>query len=162
MKPSVYEEFVLLIQKIGMIEMRKDDDGLMKNMLIKDIKLFRQLTNFLESERMATEEKAVKISDKCEMFLEKILEQLDSNKSEDEKQVAKLTPIIEFFDKKKIAITEEDLADATEMGFAGEILIGGDSQTTAEIDYKRLKKAMPAIKLLNSIKKANAQKNQQG
>ena len=45
------------------------------------------------------------------------------------------------------------------MGFAGEILIGGDKETTAEINYLRLKKAMPAIKLLNSIKRANLEKS---
>ena len=62
---------------------------------------------------------------------------------EEEKQTAKLTPIIQYFDEKKIAVSEEDLADATEMGFAGEILINGDKQTTAEINYAKLKKAMP-------------------
>ena len=159
-KPAVYEEFLLLIQRLEMVEMRKDDDGLMKNLLVRDIDLFKQLTNFLESERLATEEKSVNISDKCEMLLDKILEQLNSGGSSEEKQVAKLTPIIKFFDEKKIALSEEDLADATEMGLAGEILINSDKETTAEINFTRLQKALPAIKLINSIKKANDQKSQ--
>ena len=158
-RPTVYEEFMLLLQKIGLIEVKEDSDGLMKMVQISDISLFRQLTNFLESERLATDDKAINISDKCEMLLEKILEQLSENKSEEEKQTAKLTPIIQYFDEKKIAVSEEDLADATEMGFAGEILINGDKQTTAEINYAKLKKAMPAIKLINSIKKANLEKS---
>ena len=95
-RPTVYEEFILLIQKLQMIEMRKDDDGLMKNLLVKDIGLFKQLTNFLESERLATEDKSVNISDKCELLLDKILEQLSSSGSSDEKQTAKLSPIIKF------------------------------------------------------------------
>ena len=159
-KPAVYEEFLLLIQRLEMVEMRKDDDGLMKNLLVRDIDLFKQLTKLLESERLATEEKSVNISDKCEMLLDKILEQLNSGGSSEEKQVAKLTPIIKFFDEKKIALSEEDLADATEMGLAGEILINSDKETTAEINFTRLQKALPAIKLINSIKKANDQKSQ--
>lgn len=159
-KPAVYEEFLLLIQRLEMVEMRKDEDGLMKNLLVRDIGLFKQLTNFLESERLATEDKSVNISDKCEMLLDKILEQLNSGGSSEEKQVAKLTPIIKFFDEKKIALSEEDLADATEMGLAGEILINSDKETTAEINFTRLQKALPAIKLINSIKKANDQKSQ--
>ena len=66
-----------------MIEMRKDEDGLMKNLLVKDISLFKQLTNFLESERLATEDKSVNISEKWNL-LDKILEQLSSGGSSEE------------------------------------------------------------------------------
>ena len=132
---------------------------LMKLIVIKNLVIFEQLTNFLEAERLATEEKSMNISFKCEQFLEKIVEQLDEKESEEEEQDVVISDIIDYFDENKISISEADLNDANQMGFTGDILVDGDKNTTARVKYKKLKKALPAIRLLNAIKRENSKKS---
>ena len=112
----------------------------MKNLVIKDIDHMKKLTGFLESERLATEDKAMNVSAKCELFLEKILDQLNEQGKEEEKLVAKISPIIKYFDEQKMSISESDLSDAAEMGLCGDILVDSDGTTTAEVQYLNLKK----------------------
>ena len=159
-KPAVYEELLFLLQDLQLVFLKKDEDGLMKNLVIKDIDHMKKLTSFLESERLATEEKAMNVSAKCEMFLEKILEQLNQQGKDEEKLVAQISPIIKQFDEQKISISESDLSDAPEMGLCGDILVDGDGATTAEVQYQKLKKAFPAIQLINAIRKINAEKQE--
>ena len=48
-RPVVYEEFTLLLQDLNLLEIRADEDGLMKLMVVTDLIVYQQLTNFLES-----------------------------------------------------------------------------------------------------------------
>ena len=88
------------------------------------------------------------------MMLEKIVEVLEEENKKTENAVISITNIIKYFDEQKIAVSELDLTDANKMKFTGDITVSSSNEASCEVDYPKLK-ALPAIKLLNAIKKEN-------
>lgn len=154
-KFTVFEEFILLLEGLKIITRQPDEDDLLKYIVVHDLKMMSQLSSFLESQRLATDEKAVKISERCQMMLEKIVEVLEEENKKTENAVISITNIIKYFDEQKIAVSELDLTDANKMKFTGDITVSSSNEASCEVDYPKLKKALPAIKLLNAIKKEN-------
>lgn len=154
-KYTVFEEFLLLLEELQILTRQPDEDNLLKFIVIHNLKMMSQLTSFLESQRLATDEKAVKISERCQMMLEKILQDLEDKNETSEKAIVNITELIKYFDEQKIPISELDLSDSNKMKFTSDILVSASSESTCEVDYPKLKKALPAIRLLNAIKKAN-------
>jgi len=154
-KFTVFEEFILLLEELGILKRTPDEDNLLKYIIISDLKMMSQLMSFLESQRLAADDKAVKISERCQMLLEKILEDLEAKNETSEKPVISVSELIKHFDEQKIAISELDLTDSNRMKFTSDILVSASNESTCEVDYPKLKKALPAIRLLNAIKKVN-------
>ena len=154
-KFTVFEEFVLLLEELNILTRTADEDNLLKFIVIHDLKMMSQLMSFLEAQRLATDEKAVKISDRCQMMLEKIVADLDEKSETSESPVVSVTELIKYFDEQKVAISEIDLTDSNKMKFTSDIMVSTSNESSCEVDYPKLKKALPAIKLLNAIKKAN-------
>ena len=154
-KNSVFEEFLLLLEELKILTRKPDEDELLKLIVVHDIKLMSQLMSFLEAQRLATDEKAVNVSDKCQMMLEKIIQVLEEKESKTETAILNVTEVIKYFDEQKIAVSEIDLVDANRMKFTSDIIVSDTNQSTCEVNYPKLKKALPAIQLLNAIKRVN-------
>lgn len=154
-KFTVFEEFILLMEELGILKRTPDEDNLLKFILIPDLKLMNQLMNFLESQRLANDDKAVNVSDRCQMMLEKMLQDLDEKNETSDKPIINISALVKYFDDQKIALSELDLADANRMKFTGDIFVSASNESTCELDYPKLKKALPAIRLLNAIRKVN-------
>lgn len=158
-KEVVYEEFKILLEQQGIIQIEKDPDGLPKIMTTPNMDLIRSLFVFFNSQRQLEDEKQLKISPRCEKLLIKMVAQLKNGEVKEGRGFAKLTPILEEFKAKNIVASEEDLADSSTAGFTGDIVVDGNNELTVEVHYDKLVKAIPAIKLLNAIKKVNETKN---
>ena len=154
-KYSVFEEFILLLEELKIITRQPDEDNLLKFIVVHDLKMMGQLTSFLESQRLATDEKAVKVSERCQMMLEKIIQDLEEKNNTGESAQISISEVIKHFDEQKIALSELDLADANKMKFTSDIIVSASNESSCEVNYPKLKKALPAIRLLNAIKKVN-------
>ena len=158
-KFTVFEEFLLLLEDLKILSRTPDEDKLLKYIIIHDLNMMSQLMSFLESQRLATDEKAVKVRERCQMMLEKIVQDLDDKNETNEKVVINISELIKYFDEQKIAISELDLSDSNKMKFTGDILVSGSNESTCEVNFLKLKKALPAIRLLNAIRKENEIRN---
>lgn len=154
-KYTVFEEFLLLLEELKILTRTPDEDELLKFIVIHDLKMMSQLMSFLESQRLATDEKSVKVSDRCQMMLEKIIDDLDEKKDSSEKAIVNISELINHFDEQKLPVSELDLTDANKMKFTSDIMVSASNESSCEVNYPKLKKALPAIRLLNAIKKAN-------
>ncbi len=158
-KPIVFEELKLILIDQGLITLKNDEDGFPKIYVVPKLDILKQLMFFFNSQRQLTDDKALTISSKCETFLGEILNHLADAKIEEGKGIANITELMKKFEKDKLPITEEDLADSYNAGFTGEIIVGEGNVVTSTIQYDRLKKAYPAIKLMNAIKRVNDAKS---
>lgn len=154
-KEVVFEEFKILMEEQGLVTVAKDEAGLPKIFQVTDLDQIKSLLVFFNTQRQLDESKQIKISPKCEKFLKKIIEQMSSATVKDGVGVANLSVIVEEFQKKNIVITEEDLVDAHNAGFTGDILVGEGNVVTTTVQYVKLKKAFPGIRLMNGVSRVN-------
>jgi CRP/FNR family cyclic AMP-dependent transcriptional regulator len=157
-KEVVYEEMKILFEEQGLLKMKNDEAGQPKIMSIPNVELYRNLMVFFNTQRMSDDTKALKISSKCEKFLKKIIDQMANATIKEGVGICNISVIMQEFATKKIPITEEDLADAHTAGFTGDVIVGDDNIVTTTVQYNKLVKAFPAIKLMNAINKVNESK----
>ncbi len=156
--------FNILVQ-LDWMEMSDED------ITLKNIETIRQIFIFYNSERHLPEDKKMRISDKCETLMGKMLELADKNpvtdipnlKITDEikprftKQYL-LNPAIEELKAKNLHINPEVLDDGRNVGLFGE-LFSKDGQVSVETDLPKVQKLFPVIRFMNAIRKMNAEKS---
>lgn len=157
-KEIVFEEFKLLLEKLDLIKIEQDESKLPKMIVANDIEAFRRLMIFINTQRQTEESKKIKISYKCEIFLNEIMAQLASSKSEDNERPANISAILDKFKARKMNIKEEDLLEAKDSGFTSDVMLGEGNNLTVKVQYNKLIKTLPAIRVLNAIRKINEQK----
>ena len=126
-----------------------------KILVVESVDIFRSLMYFFNTQRQVDDSKALKISNKCEMFLEVILKQMSTSTITEGYGIANISVLIQEFKRKRISIMEEDLADSASAGFTGDLMVGEGNVVTCKVAYSKLKKALPAIRVMNAIKKIN-------
>ncbi|MBK23464.1 MAG: hypothetical protein CME70_05600 [Halobacteriovorax sp.] len=154
-----YEEFIQMLKNEHFIEIADDEDGLPRLVKVASVDRFRSLLVFFNTQRITVDEKKLNISDNCERFLKAILDQFILGKVENDKHPADISVILNEFKEMHLPITDEDLNDAITAGFAEDIIIGEGGKLTSIVDYAKLKKSYPAIKMMNAIKRINQSKN---
>jgi CRP/FNR family cyclic AMP-dependent transcriptional regulator len=154
-----YEEFIQMLKNEHFIEIGDDEDGLPKLVKVASVDRFRSLLVFFNTQRISVDEKKLVISDNCERFLKAILDQFILGKVETPKYAADITAVMEEFKQNNLPITDEDLNDAITAGLAEDIIIGDGGKLTSVVDYEKLKKSYPAIKMMNAIRRVNTGKN---
>jgi len=153
-----WEEFIELLKNEHYIELTNDENKLPKLINIKDINIFRSITIFFNSQRRLEDNKKLKISSKCELFLKQVLNQLHGKGFRGNEVHADIGVILDDFKARKVPIGSDDLKDAIETGICGDIIIGRDGNLMATVAYDNLKKTFPSIQLMNSISKINESK----
>lgn len=164
------ESILTTLQTLGWLEISEDQDKNPTVLSFKDIELIRQLFIFYNSERSLPDEKKMRISEKCETFIGKIIEYQPKNPPVDipnlkvidgvkpkYTQYAVLTNILEEFKNKNIMINPDHLDDGRNIGLFGEV-ITKDGNTFIESDIQKVLKMYPIIRFINAIKKSNAEK----
>lgn len=154
-----YEEFIQMLKNEHFIELAEDEDGLPKLVKVASVDRFRSLLVFFNTQRITVDEKKLLISDNCEKFLKSILDQFILGKVTTPKHAANITEILDNFKERSLPITDEDLNDAITAGFCEDIIIGDGGKLTSVVDYEKLKKSYPAIKMMNAINRVNKGKN---
>lgn len=153
-----FEELLNILKDEQYVEMAKDDDGLPKNLRMRNPDQFRSIAIFMNQQKLVEDEKKLKISAKCERILSRVLEQL---KTADKPQAqANITAILNDFKERNVPIGDEDFKDAITAGLAEDLLVGEANTLTSVINIDKLRKVFPAIRLQNAIKRVNETKAQ--
>lgn len=153
-----FEELLNILKDEQYVEMAKDEDGLPKNLRMRNPDQFRSIAIFMNQQKLVEDEKKLKISPKCERILSRVMEQL---KTADKPQAqANITVILKDFKERNVPITEEDFKDAVTAGLAEDLLVGEGNTLTSVINIDKVRKVFPAIRLQNAIKRVNETKAQ--
>lgn len=164
------ESVINVLCELQILEIQDDEDKNPNVLVLKNIEIVRQIFIFYNSERHLAEDKKLRISDKCEMMIAKMIEKLPGNPVIDipnlratEEFTPKftkyyiLTPVLQDFKTKNIPVNPESLDDGRNLGLFGEILTK-DGSVMIEADMTKVQKLYPVIRFMNSIRKTNTEK----
>ena len=167
---SKLESILNLLVTLNLMEIGEDQDKLPNVILLKNIELIRQIFIFYNAERHLQDDKKMRISDKCELIIAKMLEKLPGNpvidipnlKTTDDfvpkfSKYYILNPVIDEMKAKNITINPDHLDDGRVTGLFGEVLMK-DGQVFVEADMGKVQKMYPIIRFMNAVKKSNAEK----
>lgn len=160
-----YEEFIHLLSNEKFLTLSVSDDNSKKTISTKDILIFKELFLFFNQQRNLADDAKILVSPRCEKFLQKILVQARTNglKCDEAGMVSiDIGEIMDFFQAKKINISEEDLRDAVKQGFVEEVEVNEETGLTSQVNLTKLEKTYPAIKLTNAINALNEAKDAKG
>lgn len=153
-----YIEFVELLKDQGIIEVNNDQDGQPNIFTITNIERLRNLFIFFNTQRTLADEKQIKISPKCEIFLRKILDQIVQKGFKGDTVNVNISSILNEFKEKNQGIDKDDIQDAIDEGMVTELVVDKGNIITAEVKFDLLKKMYPSIRLMNAVKKVNDNK----
>lgn len=164
-------EFLEILKTESLVELTNDKDGNPTILATNNVDRLRILFNFFNSQRLLTDEKQIKISPKCQTFLNRILEQLvkkgfkpQKNEKGEIVETAKanISSILNDFKEKNAPIFKEDLDDAVSEGLVSEVVVDKGGLLVSDVHYEKLRRTLPAVKMLNAIKKVNEVKAREG
>ncbi len=163
------ENILSILQQLGWLNIENDKDGLPNLFKLKNIESLRQVFINYNTERHLPEEKRMRISEKCETVISKIVENgekylmdipnlriTEDFKPKFTKQY-QLNIIFTELKAKNIVVTIDNLNDGKGIGIFGEpTMVNGN--IFVEIDFQKLMKMYPVIRFMNQIKKSNQEK----
>lgn len=157
---SKLDEMLIILEELGLVATENDKDGLPKVLVLKHLETVRGIFIFYNTEKYLTEDKKLKISPKCQMFLEKIWDRLSSNPNTDAAMtLVPISDILNGFQEKSIGVNVDNLADARAHAIVGEVIVGDNEELSVEVSFQKLKKLLPNIQFMNRIASANKQKS---
>lgn len=153
------DAMIFLLQELKLIEVQNDQDKLPKVIVIKDLAHIRALFIFYNTEKHLTDDKKLRISDKTQIFLEKIMEVAKSPKEGEVFTIVPISDMLNQWKEKKAGITVELLDEARLQGFVGEVLVGEGNLLSVEVNFLRMKKQLPIVQFMNKIGGSNKEKS---
>lgn len=158
---SKMDEMVIILESLGLIIIENDKDNLPKVLVLRDLERIRSLFIFYNTEKHLTEDKKLKISKKCQTFIENIWKKLQSQPNADAAMtLVPVSDLLNYWKDKKMYITVEHLEDAKMHGIVGEAIIAADGKSlSVEVNYLKLKKLLPNIQFMNRVLDSNQQKS---
>lgn len=147
-----YEQFFLMLEAEEFIKLMPDEDKQMKLLVVKDIEMFRSVMVFLNMQRVLEENKKLKISERCQAFLKAVIDQCILKGVTEAEATVDISAIM---DKAGDAFTTDDIKEAVIAGFCGDIVVGEGNKLSCQVQYEKLKKTFPSIRLSNAIKRVN-------
>lgn len=164
------ESIMTLLLSMGWLEIQDDEDGLPNRLVMKQVELIRQIFIFYNSERHMPEDKKLRISEKCELIMARMLADINKyplqdipNLKDTEDAPARftkhynITAILDDLQKKGTVVHTDNLSDGRNVGLFGDVLVQ-DGNILIEVDFPRVQKMYPVIRFLNAIKKSNQEK----
>lgn len=157
---SKLDTMILILEEIGILKTVNDKEGLPKVLVTKALDQIRSLFIFYNTEKHLTEDKKLKISKNCQLFLEKIWEkvEIDPN-SKETMSMIKVDGILASFKQRKLAVTLDSLEDARDNGLVGEVIVGEDNELLLEVFHLKLQKLLPNILFMNKVIDSNREKS---
>lgn len=167
---SKLETILNVLVELQLLEVLDDEEKLPNLLVLKNIELIRQVFIFQNSERHLPDEKKMRISEKCEMIIAKMLEKLPVNPVMDIPNLKKgddihhkftkyyiLNPVLDDFKAKNIPVVPDHLDDGRSVGFFGEVL-SQDGKVFIEADMGKVQKLYPVIRFMNAVRRMNSEK----
>ena len=153
------EELLAILTREGHLEITQDNNNrFLRTVTLLRMDVLKSIISFLEAQRKLEDDKKIKISDKCALFLKKILVQVENNGWCGREVKVDLASIIEDFQKQDIEMRGEDLYDAIDANICHEMFIDNTEKLTCYVNYDFLEKIFPAIRLQNLLKTTNREK----
>lgn len=157
---SKMDEMIIILQDIGILKIFDDNDGMPKNLVIRNLDAMRAYFIFYNTEKHLTEDKKLKIGKKCQIFLENIWGKISNTPNTDEAMLlVPVSDLLKHWEEKKAFIGVDNLAEARDHGIVGETIITDDESLSVEVNYLKLKRQLPNIKLMNRILESNEAKS---
>ena len=154
------DELIIVLEDLNLVETENDKDGLPKVLLIKDIDQLRSFFIFYNTEKHLSEDKKLKINQKCQVFLENLWKKVQSSPNTDNAMtLVPIDDLLKFWKEKKMFIGIEHLDEAREHGIVGEAIVGDGNALSLEVNYLKLKKLLPNIQFMNRVLLSNKQKS---
>ena len=167
---SKLEAMLNVLVEMEMLEIQDDEEGSPNLLVMKDIVLIRQIFIFYNTERHLPDNKKLRVSEKCELIIFKMLEKLPENPVTDIPNLKKgedvvhkftkyytLNPVLDEFKAKNIPMVPDHLDDGRSVNLFGELLIQ-DGKVFVEADMGKVQKLYPVIRFMNAVKRMNAEK----
>jgi CRP/FNR family cyclic AMP-dependent transcriptional regulator len=167
---EVKTEFVVnLLVQLGWMDIKEDEDKMPNLLLLKNIEIIRQIFIFYNTEKHMQDNKKLKIFDKCEMLLAKMVEKGAGHVSDipNLKIVDDIAPkFTKYFDlteimaelkAKNISVSADNVDDGKNVGFFGEAIMQ-NGKILVEADFPKIQKMYPVVRFMNAVKKSNAEK----
>jgi len=154
------EEFVQLLIVEKIIEVAMDEDGSPKNLIVKEPESFRIFQVFFNTQRSMKDDKKLIITNKCEKFLIKALEQIEGKEVEDGKVEVDLSAIVDSFKEYNIPIGLDDFQGARSAKFCGEYKMEDNGRISALLNVDYLKRMFPVVRFMNALNRVNDAKAQ--
>ncbi|MDO9183133.1 MAG: cyclic nucleotide-binding domain-containing protein [Bacteriovorax sp.] len=149
------EEFIQLLIAEKITEVSLDEDGAPKNLIVKEPEMFRIFQVFFNAQRSMKDDKKLIISNKCEKFLIKILEQAEGLVVDNGVVEVDLSKVVNYFKEYNIPITLEDFQGARNAKFCGEYKMEDNGRITAMLNIDYLKKMFPVVRFMNALNRVN-------
>jgi CRP-like cAMP-binding protein len=158
------------LKEMGWLDIVDDEDKLPNLLLLKNIDYLKQVFMLFNAEKGLPEEKKMKVSEKAEMLIAKMLEHLPKNpvmdipnlKITDEikpkfTKYYVLQPVLDEFKDRNIRANPDWLDDGKSIGLFGELtVLNGKAVIEANMD--KVQMMYPVIRYLNILKKSNQEK----
>ncbi len=150
-----FEAFIELLKELELVKLRTGGERQqLTGLVFPDLNIIRNLMGFFFNQRFLSDDKRLKISHRCQTFLEKIIEALYKGEVKGDKPKVLITPILEGFKDRRIGIDATDLQEAIDAGFVEEPVVN-NNQLTCVVDKNKLLGSMHAIRFMNSVEKFN-------
>lgn len=166
---SKLESILELLVQLGWLVITDDADKNPMVLNLKNLEAVRQVFIFYNTERHLPDDKKLRVSERCEMVISKMIELGTVNVSDipnlriNEEAPPKFTkryflsPILDEMKSKNIHVSIDTLGDGKNIGIFGEPTMS-DGKTYVEVDFAKVKKMYPTICFMNAIKKSNVEK----
>jgi CRP/FNR family transcriptional regulator, cyclic AMP receptor protein len=169
------DAIIFTLKDLGWMDIVDDQDKMPKLYILKNLEHLRSLFNFYSTEKHVADDKKMKISQNCEVLLEKMLQYAPKNPLVDIPHMKKgdefdkpmsrftqryvLNPIIDEFKSRNLPISPEYLEDARSIGITGELVIT-EGKVMIETDFLKLQKMYPIIKFVGVLNRLNREKSE--
>jgi CRP/FNR family cyclic AMP-dependent transcriptional regulator len=161
---------VNLLVSLGWMEIKEDEDKLPNILHMKNLEIVRQIFVYYNGERHLPEDKKMKVGEKCEMLIAKMIEHaprtplidIPNLKVVDEvgprfTKYYNITGILDEFKAKNVTMHADHVDDGKNLGLFGEVFMK-DGEVLVEMDFPKILKLYPVIRFMNAIKKSNSEK----
>jgi CRP/FNR family cyclic AMP-dependent transcriptional regulator len=165
------ETIINLLVDLGWMEVGEDEDKLPNLLILKDIDVVRQIFIYYTGERYLPENKRMKIGDKCELLIIRMIEHASliplidiKNPQVVEDHAPKFTkyynisPFLAELRLSQISAIADVVEDGKNIGLFGDVVMV-DDQMMVETDFPKLRKLYPVIRFMNLIRELNGEKN---
>lgn len=157
---SKMDEMLIILEDMKLVVIENDKDGLPKIVVLTDLDRIRSLFIFYNTEKHLTEDKKLKISKKCQIFLENIWKKIANQPNVDSVMtLVDVSDLLKFWESKKMHIGIDQLEDAREHGIVGEVIVGDGNALSVEVHFLKLKKLLPHIQFMNRVLASNQDKS---
>ena len=157
---SKMDEMIFILTDLDLMEVANDKDGYPKLLVIKNLDIIRAYFIFYNTEKHLTEDKKLKITKPCQIFLEKLWAKIANQPNTDDAMtLVPISDLLAYWKERKEPITIEKLEEAREHTIVGEVIVGDGNALSVEVNYMRLKKLLPNIQFMNRVLESNQQKS---